>query len=185
MTPPPATSEEDMPKKLTTGQMVALGGGVLMFIALFLPWFTQRISQPEYGVAFSNSGNAFDFTLGWLGSLLVLGAAVLIALKAFANLKSGAGALKLEHFALVLAGVGTLLILIKLIIGAGPSPEEALVLGPYYGVSRGAGVFIALIAGLAVSAGSYLVMKEGGLGLGAFKTLGGSAAPPPPPPPSE
>ena len=161
-------------KKLSMGQMLGLGGGVLMLIALFLPWFTAKVSG--LGQTDSSSGNAFDFWLAWLGAILVLAAAGLLISATFGSSEMKFGNLKGEQLALLLAGLGTLLILIKLIIGESlPSELNLLIneaeaqgtsladLGISVGVSRAFGIFVGFIAALAVTAGSFLMMKDKGL----------------------
>jgi len=163
-------------KKLSVGQMLGLGGGVLMLIALFLPWFTVKVAG--FGESESSSGNGFDFWLAWLGGILVLVAVGLLVAAVFGSSEIKLGNLKGEQIALLLAGLGTLLILIKLIIGESlPSEFNAMVaeaeaagvtledLGFSIGISRAFGIFVGLIAGLAVTAGSFLMMKDKGLDL--------------------
>ena len=83
-----------MPKKPTIGQWIVFGGGLLVFTALFIPWFTLKASEAGISMAVPGfSHNAFGSPLGWLGGLLVLAAAVLVALKLFLNLKLDAGPL--------------------------------------------------------------------------------------------
>lgn len=155
-------------KKLSTGQMLGLGGGVLMVIALFLPWFTAKVTLLGETLV-SESGNAFDFTLGLIGGLCVLAAAIVLAIAAFGSGGLKIGNLKGEQIALILAGLGTFFILLKLIIGESLGSEiEMLIAGDdtvSAGVSRAFGIFVGLIAGLAVTAGSFLTMKDKGLGL--------------------
>ncbi len=68
--------------KLKNGQKIILGAGILLIINLFLPWY-----RVDFGIA-SASANAFDAGfLAWFGSLLAIAAAVIIALKVFANMK--------------------------------------------------------------------------------------------------
>jgi hypothetical protein len=164
-------------KKLSMGQILGLGGGALMLIALFLPWFTAKFTA--FGESETDSGNAFDFALGWLGALLVIAAAAFLLAAAFGP-GFKLGNLKAEQLALLLAGLGTLFILIKLIIGEDLPSELSLILqqaeaeaaasgttladlGISIGVSRAFGIFVAFIAGLAVTAGSFLAMKDKGL----------------------
>ena len=153
-------------KKLSMGQMLGLGGGVLMLITLFLPWFKANLVFMGETVA-SETGNAFDFFFGWSGGILVLVAAGLLAAAAFGSSEIKLGSLKGEQLALILAGVGTLFILIKLIIGEDVPTELAMLLESDEtisgGVSRSFGIFFGLIAGLAVVAGSFLAMKDKGL----------------------
>jgi hypothetical protein len=151
--------------KMTTGQKIILGGGVLLIINLFLPWY--RVSV----MGFSASINAFDTFLAWFGSFCAIAGAVIIALKMFGNVKIAAGPLKAEHLALALAALGFVLILLRLIT------ETSSVF---------IGIFIGLIATAGMTYGGFLAMKDEGMALQDFKSLGGGKGgnPPPPPPPA-
>lgn len=148
--------------KLSNGQKVGLISGVVLIINLFLPWFSVDV-----GIA-SASGNAFDFTLGWIGSLLAIGGAVVLGLKAFGTREVSAGSLKPEQIALLLAGIGAVLILIKLIIG-----ED---IGGGFNADRSIGIFLGFIAAAAVTFGAFMTMKEQGIDMpdvDDFKSFGG------------
>jgi cellobiose-specific phosphotransferase system component IIC len=163
--------------KLSNGQKVGLVGGLVLIINLFLPWFTSKVAGLGTG-----SGNAFDFWLAWLGSFLAIAAAVILAIRAFSSTEFKLGTLAMEQIALVLAALGTLLILIKLIIGE--SAEGAELYG--ISISRGVGIFLGLIAAGVVTVGCFMAMKEKGLAMpdaDDFRSLGGGGGAPPPPPP--
>jgi hypothetical protein len=149
--------------KLKNGQKIILAAGIVLIINLFLPWYRFDFFVGKVNI------NAFDTFLAWFGSFLAIGAAVIIALKVFANMKINAGPLKAEHLALILGALGFLFILIRLITETN-------------------GMFIGLWLGLIVSAilayGAFMAMKEEGLSIQDFKSLGGSSSPPPPPPPA-
>ncbi len=147
---------------MTNGQKIILGGGVLLIINLFLPWY--RVSV----MGFSASANAFDTFLAWFGSFCAIAGAVIIALKVFGNAKIQAGPLKAEHLALALGALGFVLILLRLI-----TETSNLFIG----------IFIGLIVTAGMTYGAFLAMKEEGLALQDFKALGGKGGTPPPPPP--
>ena len=148
--------------KLKNGQKIILGAGILLIINLFLPWY-----RVDFGIA-SASVNAFDAGfLAWFGSFLAIAAAVIIALKVFANMKINAGPLKAEHLALALGALGFLLIVLKLIVDS-----DFMFIG----------IWIGLIASAILAFGAFLAMKDEGLGIGDFKSLAGGNNPPPPPP---
>jgi hypothetical protein len=148
--------------KLKLGQKIVLGAGILLIINLFLPWY--RVSA----FGFSASANAFDAGfLAWFGSFCGIAAAVIIALKVFANMKINAGPLKAEHIALVLAALGLLFIFLRLVTET---------------TSMFIGLWIGLIVAIALAYGAFLCMKQEGYAIQDFKSLGGSSTPPPPPP---
>jgi hypothetical protein len=146
--------------KLKNGQKIILGAGILLIINLFLPWY--RVSA----FGFSASINAFDTFLAWFGSFLAIAAAVLIALKVFANMKINAGPLKAEHLAFGLAALGFLFIFLRLVTEF----DFAFI-----------GIWLGLIVSAILAFGAFLAMKEEGLGIQDFKALGGNNPPPPPP----
>jgi len=146
--------------KLKNGQKIVLGAGILLIINLFLPWY-----RVDFGIA-SASANAFDTFLAWFGSFLAIAAAVIIALKVFANMKINAGPLKAEHLAFGLAALGFLFIFLRLV-----TEFDFAFIGIWFG----------LILSAILAFGAFLAMKEEGLGIQDFKALGGSNPPPPPP----
>ncbi len=141
--------------KLTTGQWVVLGSGLLLIIALlFLPW---------YGIGGFNIG-AFDSGfLAWFGSLVAIAGAVLVAIKVFAGNDLKLGTLQTEQLALLLGGLGTIFILLRWIT------ETSL---------TKFGIFIGLLSAAGVTAGSFMAMKEAGLELpdaDDFRSIGGGS----------
>ena len=140
---------------LSQNQRIVVGGGVLAFVATFLPWFKEAYV----------SVNAWDTPfLGWLGSLLVMLATVIIGLKAFEVRELEVGGLKAEQLAVLTAGAGFLLTLLQLLVGYDFVPVS--VGRPYsIPVDRSFGIFVGLIAATAVTYGCYGAMKEAGLEL--------------------
>lgn len=150
--------------KLKLGQKIILVAGILLIINLFLPWY--RVSA----FGFSASANAFDSGfLAWFGSFCGIAAAVIIALKVFANMKINAGPLKAEHIALVLGALAVLFIFLRLVTETS---------------SMFIGLWIGLVCAIALAYGAFLAMKQEGLSVQDFRSLGGSGSNPPPPPPA-
>ncbi len=136
--------------KLTNAGKIAVGAGLILIINLFLPW------QSFLGITRNAFAAGF---LAWFGSFLAIAAAVLIGLKALNGKKVELGNLKTEHIALVLGGLGTLLILLKL-----------------FGDLVGFANFLGLLAAAAVTVGAWMAMKEAGLALPTaddFKSIAG------------
>jgi len=146
--------------KLSRYDWVVVGGMILMFVALFLTWYRVVIPKEllealggelrNVGVGtpgFSVNGwHYFSAVLAWL--LTVVATAVVI-LKAIPAL-SFRPPLPEGLTALALGAIAFLLVLYRLI--AVPAPSEAF--------GRGAGVYIALIATLAVALGGFLKNAE-------------------------
>ena len=92
---------------------------------------------------------------------------MIIALKVFGNMKINAGPLKAEHIALILAALAVLFIFLRLVTETS---------------SMFIGLWIGLIAAIALAYGCFLCMKQEGYAIQDFKSLGGGNTPPPPPP---
>lgn len=158
-------------KKMTLGQKIAGISGLVLIVSIFLPWYTLTI--PGFG---SGSSGPFESVLSTFGILLLLGAMGVIAAKIFASADFSVGPFKPEQIALMLAGVGAVLVLIKLIFGHSESG---------IGLDRGFGLFIGFLAAAGLTAGSFFMMQEAGIDMpdmDDFKSFGGESEPPPPPP---
>jgi hypothetical protein len=165
--------------KFKTSDWLKVGGGAGVLIFGLLPWISF-----DAGPFGSASANAFDFTLtGAIPWLLLVAAGVITALIASGTLKS-----KLPWPLILLAAtaLGALLIVIRLIAG---SPGES-----FDGISRGFGLYLSTLAGIASAVGGFLGFKESGGNLNDLTDVnklksafdqgpaGGSDMPPPPPP---
>jgi hypothetical protein len=127
--------------KLSNGAKMALIGGVVLVINLFLPW---------YGTLGFNL-NAFDAEfLAWGGSLLAIGGAVVLMLKVMGTRDVEAGQFKPEQLATILGGAGTVLIVLRWLT------ETNFV--KY-------GLFVGLAAAAVVTFGAFTAMRDAGLDL--------------------
>ena len=135
--------------KLSNGAKMAVVGGALLIINLFLPW---------YGTL-GFSINAFDAEFfAWGGSLLAIAGAVVILLKAMGTRDVAAGQFKPEQLATILAGAGTVLIALRWLT------ETEFV--KY-------GLFLGLAAAAVVTFGAFTSMKDAGLDLPGMSDFGG------------
>ncbi|MFP5298660.1 MAG: hypothetical protein ACLGHL_06720 [Actinomycetota bacterium] len=141
---------------MTMGQKIAVGGGVVLLVSSFLPWYSA------FGISISAWDSGF---LAWGGVLLGVVGAALIGMKAFGKNAASAGGLATEQLALVLTAAGTLLILLRLIT------ESSLV---------SFGLFLGLLAAAVAAYGSFTATREQGLDVPG-KRPGG---PPPSGPPA-
>jgi hypothetical protein len=164
-------------KKMSIGQFVGLGAGLLLFLNLFLPWFKEG----DFYITVASS------TFAWFISLAgLLGAVVLLSKISF-------GPIKGDFIAIGLGGLATLLALLKLIIGHELGGQD---------IGRNIGIFFGLLGSGAVAAGGVLgLLMDGGFSFGSAKppvqlgepvqgqqppvTPGEQQPPPPPPPPGE
>jgi len=131
--------------KLSTGAKVALIGGAVLIINLFLPWYSVSAGP------FSVSLNAFDAEfLAWGGSFIGIAGAVVLLLKAFGTKEMSAGQFKTEQLALILGGIGFVLIVLRFLT------ETTAV---------SFGLFLGIAASAAVAYGAFMAMKDAGLNM--------------------
>ena len=134
--------------KLSQGAKLALIGGAVLVINLFLPW---------YGT-FGFNLNAFDAEFwAWGGSLFAIAGAVILLLKAMGTQEVSAGQFKPEQLATILAGLGTLFILIRWLT------ESDFVKG---------GLVLGRSAAAGVTFGAFTSMRAAGLDLPGMDQFG-------------
>ncbi len=153
--------------RLTTGDMIAGVGGIVLLISLFLPWY--GVSVDIAGVSASESGSGWE-ALGFIDILLFLISVAAIGIVA----ARAAGALPDDLPApVILLGLGALAALLVLyriidIPVDGDVPAQV-------DFSRKIGIFIALIGSGAVAYGGWRTNTE---------TPGARVGPPATDPPS-
>ncbi len=146
--------------KLKTGEKIALWSGALLLLNIFLPWYRGG-DFFKVGVGADAFASGF---LAWFGSLCAVGAAAIIYMKLTGKIKA-ANAVTMNYLALALAVVAFVLILVQLILN-----HDSLFIG----------VFVGLLASLALVAGAFL--SAGFAVPGQGKPAAGEVPPPPPPP---
>jgi hypothetical protein len=138
--------------RLTTGDMIAGVGGVVLLISLFLPWY--GVSVDIAGVSASTSGSGWE-ALGFIDILLFLISVAAIGIVA----ARAAGSLPDDVPApVILLGLGALAVLLVLyriidIPVDGDVPDEV-------DLSRKIGIFIALIGAAAIAYGGWRTNAE-------------------------
>ncbi len=150
--------------RLTTGDIIAGVGGIVLLISLFLPWY--GVSVDVAGFTASESASGWE-ALGFIDILLFLISVAAVAVVA----ARAAGMLPAEvPGAVVLLGLGALAVLLVIYriidIPAEDVPNEI-------DLSRKTGVFIALIGASAVAYGGWRTNSE------APRAGAPAAAPPP------
>lgn len=168
-----------MSERPGTGELVAGIAGFVLLISMFIfAWF---------GIE-GFTGDAFDTIDDWANIVLVFTAFAGISLMLFGPDIPRADVVPLSAVTVTLGALSTLIVLIHIIappgVEAGPLSVD---LDPELGV------FLGLIASIAVAAGGYMALREEE-GLGGFGAAGpgaGASAPPPqpqtpqaPPPPA-
>jgi hypothetical protein len=123
---------------------------LILLISVFLDWYKASVSGGGFGISVGGSG--WDATdLAKLIALLAIAGLVIVGLELFATNVS------LPYpSSLILIGIGglsTLLVLFKIIDK--PDAPSPISIGLAYGI------FVALIASIAIAVGGYLKMQEG------------------------
>jgi hypothetical protein len=187
--------------RLRPGEQIAGVSAILLFVFMFFDWFGVKVSGGGVSVE-SGGGNAWD-ALDIIPFILIIAIiAVLAMVVVRANQAEVNAPVSLSVIATVLAALGTLLILYRII---NPPDVGGSFGGVDVDVTRKFGLYISFIAAAAMTYGSWRTMEEEGTSFGdAADRLGGGAggrdvggggpgapgggaeppaAPPPPPPP--
>jgi hypothetical protein len=161
--------------KLSTGDKVIAGSGILFLISMFLPWWGI---DTDFG---SGSNSGFDYFLtGWLPLLVVIAMVAVIYITRFTTTALPKLPLPWSQVFLIAGGVVAVLLVLRVIIG---SSEEAL--GVEIDLDRMWGLWVALLAALGVGAGGFLKSKEpepvesGAYGEGGYPPPAPGGTPPP------
>jgi hypothetical protein len=162
--------------------IIVAGAAVMLVFGLALDWATVDIAGET-----ASGNNPFDyFFTGGLAWLLVVGAGTIVVLLRLGAIRPGTTPWPL----IILFGTGlaALLMLIRLILGAGDE------LG--FDLGRGAGMWVAFFAAAVTFAGAVMIFTESGgklsdvtdierlrsaLRIGSGERASSSAPPPPPP----
>ncbi len=161
---------------LKTGEKIAGIAGIALLLIMFIfDWFSVDAGGFEFG------GNAWD-VFGFIDIVLFVTVVAAIALAVTAATASQVNMpVALSAITAGLGVIATLLVLYRIIDPPGGEAEELGV-----DISRSIGVWLGLIATVAVAYGGWRAMEEEGTSFGAqADRLGSDAPPPPPPPPSQ
>jgi hypothetical protein len=170
--------------KFRPGAWLLVVGGVAMLIfGLALDWATADFGELSVG-----GNRAFDyFFTGGLAWILVVAAGTIAVLLAVDAIPPGTTPWSLVL--LVMTGLATLLMLLRLILGAG---DVQTLNGTEVGLDRGIGMWVAFLAAAIALGGAVMNFTQSGGKLsdltdmdkmrGAFKGGSVGSAPPPPPP---
>ncbi len=143
------------PARASTGEKVAAGSAIALFIALFLPWYGVKISGAGASISLGDSGNAWEF-LSFVDILLFLAAAGTVAI--IVSRASGVLPALPTPPGLLVAGAGVLALLLVLFrLIATPEPDG---LPEQIDLTRKFGIFVALLAAAGVAYGGAEMLKE-------------------------
>src|SRR3954464_9227105 len=136
--------------------MIAAASGVVLFISLFLEWYS--VSAKNAFASISRGGSGWEALSGidillFLISLVVVGIALAKAANVVPRLPVTTG-----FITLVLGGIALLLVLYRII----SVPDVGTFPGVSLDVSRSFGIFVAFIAAAGVTVGGWLTWNEEG-----------------------
>jgi hypothetical protein len=154
--------------KLSVGDQIAAASGVVLLIALFLPWYGVDVNIGPVSASESASAwEALDFIdiLLFLISLVAIGVPVAKAMGALPEEVPG------PLLVVAAGGLGVLLVLFRIVDL--PTPD----LGSGVDFGRKFGIFVGLLATGGIAYGGWRANEEAPAGSTP------AAAPPPPPPP--
>lgn len=164
--------------KLSNGEKVIAGAGLLFLLSMFFPWWGLDLG--EFG---SGSNNGFDYFLtGWLPLLIVIAMVAQIAVARFTTTQLPRIPIPWNQAHLIAGAVVAVLLVLRVIIGADEGAG-----GFEVDLDREWGLFVALIAAIGVGAGGVLksrepeVVQAAASGPFGGPPPGGPDAPPPPP----
>jgi hypothetical protein len=156
--------------KLTTSDKVIAGGGIVLFIAQFLPWFKVSAGGDFGFSGISVTGNGFDVGFLWGTFPMLLGLLMVaqVAISVFApDTKLPDMPATWGQIHLGMGALAAVLVILKLLIG---ESDEGI---PGVDVTRQFGIFLATLAAIALAAGGFLKFQAEKADGGA----GGPAAP--------
>jgi hypothetical protein len=188
--------------RLSTGEKIAGVSAILLFIFMFVDWFSVDVSTSAGSLAFSASagGSAWD-ALDTIPIFLMIAivAAVGVAVVRLTDAVFEP-AISVNAVVAALGGLAVLLILYRII----SPPDAGSAPGVSVDVSPAIGIFLGLIAAAGIAYGGYRAMQEEGTSFGDVgDRLGGGShgghgggqppqppsstppSPPPPPPPPQ
>ena len=179
--------------KLGTGEKIAGGSALLLFIFMFFDWFGVEVSGvPGFsGTVPGSGGSAWD-ALDFIPIVLlvaVLAALVMVGLRLADS--AAEPVVPMSTVVTVLGAISVLLILYRIVDPPGGESFGGVTVDTNLQI----GIFLGLLAAAGIAYGGYSTMREEGITFGdtADRLSGGgsspgpqppsSQAPPPPPPP--
>ena len=176
--------------RLSTGEKIAGGSAVLLFIFMFFDWFKVDVSGGNGLFSLSIGGNAWEaFSTIDIILMIVILAAVAVAVIRISDAVFEPP-FSLNAAVAILGGIAVLLILYRIIDPPGDTSGV-----PGVDINPAVGIFLGLIAAAGITYGGYRAMQEEGTSFGeigeGFSSRGAgtppqqppAATPPPPPPP--
>jgi hypothetical protein len=136
-----------------TGDKVTMGGGLVLFLAVFLPWFTLSAGGGGKHASAALVGMDLSFVSAWLPALLGLIAATAVAATTLGTARLPRIPGGWPRVVVFIGAVALVLVVHKLLVG-----ERANGFG--YTVHRTFGIYVAALAAVAVVIGGSLQVDE-------------------------
>jgi hypothetical protein len=136
--------------RLSASQLIAPAGGVLLLVALFLPWYSRDTDIA--GAVINQTWTAWQATPVIATLLFLVGVAAIVA-------PSAPGAFRGDRLAMLLGVLGLVLVLFRALDL--PLPDVDLVQGDHADSSRSVGLFLALLATAGIAYGGRLAARAG------------------------
>jgi hypothetical protein len=156
------------------GEMIAAGSGLVLFLSLFLEWYS--ISGKGAFASRASVGRSGWESLGFIDILLFLIAVIAVAIAVLRAMNTMPRQLPASpgFILLVAGGIASLLVLFRLI----STGDAGLPIGDasdFIDVSRSFGVFVAFLAALGLTLGGWLTWNEEGKPQPSSSGVGGPA----------
>ena len=146
----PLEAEVDL-KKLSQGEQIMGGAGIVLFIFSFFKWFGKDFSVKGFGSVGSYSQSGWGSFLSLLGILLALVIVVVLVLQKFTTVKLPDLPISWNQAYFFASIAVAALIVLQLLVGTSKGGVD---------LDRKFGVYIGAIAALAMVAGGFLQSKE-------------------------
>ena len=136
-------------KKLSRGDQIMGGAGVLLFLFSFFPWWGKKVGDGFISASYSESG--WGGFLGLLGILIGLAVVVVLVLDKLTTVKLPDLPLPWNQVYLIASCVSAALILLEFLVGRSESGID---------LDRRVGAFLGLLAAIGMAVGAFLRTKE-------------------------
>ena len=144
--------------KLSMGDKVIAGSGIVLFIASFFNWLGAKVDIGPQTI--SEAKGAWSFTLTLFAVLIGIAMVAVVVLKAADVKLPSLGGTSWGQALLIAGAIALAFVVIKIITGAGGLPDGV-------DKTRKIGIFIGLIATGGLTYGGYLRMNEDKAGGGS------------------
>jgi hypothetical protein len=166
-------------RRLSNGDAVVGIALIVALIAIFLPWYSATASFGGFNSSVSVGG--LSYWAGWLYFIAVLAGLLLYVLRTF--VPNVAMPALPQTDAILYIGTGVFMVVMAifwLLLGSGTASAS----GPGFSAGASFGLFIGLIAAVAVAVGGYLKRSDAQPATRPLGSAGGGYGAPPPPPPA-